>query len=310
MNALIVLVATAALGIEVGWEPLPGGGHEYTIQLEPQLLTVLEGGQQEIFSEVPEGVDVRRYRIVVGVGKLRREYGPLQAKIEQPPSAVMPQASAPVAAAPQPAFEQQTPAPVNAGTLPEPAAGPDFAQAEDPLNVPYATPDLAALPPASAPESAPDFGDSVPRDVEPKFPVATTPPSDTTPPVATEPERPFADPWAEETAQAAPEGKQDVPATSNLAQAPGKLPAAHNPSAPIQPATFEEGKAAPIDGVRDTGKPELGDSPPESRPWGALVIAIVLLACSLGGNVFLGWIAMDARARYRATIAKVRGAVA
>src|SRR5690349_7385719 len=92
MNALIVLVAATTLGIEVGGEPLPGGGHEYTLQIEPQLLKVLEGGQEEVFSEVPAGVDVRRYRIVVGVGKLRRDYGPLAAEIEQPPAA-SPQAS-------------------------------------------------------------------------------------------------------------------------------------------------------------------------------------------------------------------------
>ena len=72
MNGLLILVTSAALGIEVGWEPLPEGGHEYTIQIEPQLLEVLQRGEDEIFSDVPPELDVRRYRLMVGTGKLGR----------------------------------------------------------------------------------------------------------------------------------------------------------------------------------------------------------------------------------------------
>ncbi len=72
MTSLLLLITTAALGIEVGWEPLPEGGHEYTIQIEPQLLDVLAHGEDEIFSDVPPELDVRRYRLMVGTGKLAR----------------------------------------------------------------------------------------------------------------------------------------------------------------------------------------------------------------------------------------------
>ena len=75
MSSLLILVAAATLGIEVGWEPLPEGGHEYTIQIEPQLLDVLKEGKDEIFSEVPPELDVRRYRLLVGTGKLARVSG-------------------------------------------------------------------------------------------------------------------------------------------------------------------------------------------------------------------------------------------
>ena len=76
MNALFVMVVTAAVGVEAGWQPLPGGGREYTIQLEPQLLRMLESGTEEIVSEVPAEIDVRRYRIIVGTGQLPRDAGP------------------------------------------------------------------------------------------------------------------------------------------------------------------------------------------------------------------------------------------
>lgn len=74
MNSLFILVTVAALGIEVGWEPLADGGHEYTIQIEPQLLEVLQRGQDEIFSDVPPELNVRRYRLMVGTGKLARVF--------------------------------------------------------------------------------------------------------------------------------------------------------------------------------------------------------------------------------------------
>ncbi len=81
MSPLLVLIATAtaAVGIEVGWEPLPDGGHEYSIQLEPELCDVLRRGTDEITSEVPPQINVRRYRMFVGTGKLPKIDGPAQA---------------------------------------------------------------------------------------------------------------------------------------------------------------------------------------------------------------------------------------
>ncbi len=74
MNSLFILITAAALGIEVGWEPLAEGGHEYTIQIEPQLLEILQRGEDEIFSDVPPELNVRRYRLMVGTGKLARVF--------------------------------------------------------------------------------------------------------------------------------------------------------------------------------------------------------------------------------------------
>lgn len=58
-------LALASLGIDVGWQPLPGGGYEYIIHLEPQALTALGDGL-EIHSQVPPFLrDFRSCRVVV-----------------------------------------------------------------------------------------------------------------------------------------------------------------------------------------------------------------------------------------------------
>ncbi len=303
MNMLFVLVAATALGIEVGWEPLPGGGHEYTLQLEPQLLRVLEGGQEEIFSEVPAGVDVRRYRIVVGVGKLRRDYGPLAAEIEQP------LAAAGVTAPPQAVNSAPLASPFNQPTdgSPDheavPAAGPYNAQ-----GAMQPSADMESIPPAEEPTSAtPDFGLPAPGVAEPEFPPAE--PAGMNPQTSSS-GAPADELWHNSAEQSVSEGKaeQKSSAAAKTAQAPAKLPEENDPSAPIRAATFEDGKGSAASGVVDTGKPELPLTEPTSQPWAPLVVTIVLLACSLGGNIFLGWIAADARARYRNAIAKLRGA--
>ena len=72
-GALLILAATT-MGIEVGWQPLSDGGVEYIIQIEPDLLPLL-ADNQDITSEVPADLDVRRYRITVGTGKVQRDKG-------------------------------------------------------------------------------------------------------------------------------------------------------------------------------------------------------------------------------------------
>jgi hypothetical protein len=81
----IACIAAVLLGIDVGWQPLPEGGVEYIIQIEPQLLEALKSGER-IQSDVPSYVkDVRAYRIVVGTAGLPRELPPKQ--VESPGSA-------------------------------------------------------------------------------------------------------------------------------------------------------------------------------------------------------------------------------
>ncbi len=71
MNTILLLVATAALGVDVGWEPLSDGGVEYIIQIEPQWLDSL-AKDHDVSSDLPVGLDVRRFRITVGTRQLPR----------------------------------------------------------------------------------------------------------------------------------------------------------------------------------------------------------------------------------------------
>ena len=72
MHSLIFLVAATTLGVDVGYQPLPEGGLEYIIQIEPQLLGTLKQGQ-DLESEIPAELNVRKFRITVGSGKLPQQ---------------------------------------------------------------------------------------------------------------------------------------------------------------------------------------------------------------------------------------------
>jgi len=64
-----------------------------------------------------------------------------------------------------------------------------------------------------------------------------------------------------------------------------------NPNAPQQPIAVNAAK--PTQAATTTGEPQ---------PWVTLVAAILGLAGSLAGNVYLGWSYMDARQKYQALV--------
>ena len=333
MGALLVLVASAALGIEAGWQPLPDGGHEYTIQFEPELLDILKRGGEEVFSEVPADLQVRRYRIIVGKGKLPRDAG-------TPPHA---DPRAAVAPANQPLASQSrnaqpygaTNQPEHSSALdyaPEPAAPPAMAaRGKSPRQVPPAEStqelDLGA-PPAASPEHAPaeaPHHDTAAASVDDGWnldPAArATPDLDTTKmvPVDRSAQHDLStqhDPGAgtehahESEGQAAGDHALHDKSKSQAANkgehtlaSPGKLPPGGDSSRLI-PAAFGDKPSGEV----DTQKPTLPNN--VNRPWPMLVGAVVLLAGSIGANIYLGWLAWDARARYRDAVAKYRAAPA
>jgi hypothetical protein len=71
MNSIMLCLAVATLGVDVGWQRMPDGGMEYIIEIEPQTLDAIRSQQEpSISSDVPRTVgDVRRWRIVMGPGK-------------------------------------------------------------------------------------------------------------------------------------------------------------------------------------------------------------------------------------------------
>ncbi len=72
MNGLLLLVAAAATGVDVGWQPLAGGGYEYIIQIEPEALAAMQQGRDIVSDLPPQLRDVRRYRITIGTGPVPR----------------------------------------------------------------------------------------------------------------------------------------------------------------------------------------------------------------------------------------------
>ena len=95
MHTFMLCVATAVVGIEVGWQRLPEGGMQYIIQLEPQTLDALRAGET-IESDIPPGAgEIRSYRLIVGKKALPRETPPMPAAKLPEPSAADRQPPAP-----------------------------------------------------------------------------------------------------------------------------------------------------------------------------------------------------------------------
>jgi hypothetical protein len=107
---------------------------------------------------------------------------------------------------------------------------------------------------------------------------------------------------------------------------PAEIPDPVDAGGPAMPTRFDEVGAAaqPLAPPSDAGaapaphsaeKPRLdagagGADEASSRPWTPLVVAAALLACSLAANVFLGWIYVEARRRYRDAVGRMRAAPA
>jgi hypothetical protein len=72
MYVHVIWISTLLVGINVGWQPLPEGGMEYIIQLDPQTLDALKAGET-IQSDIPPSAgEVRTYKIIAGTKKLPR----------------------------------------------------------------------------------------------------------------------------------------------------------------------------------------------------------------------------------------------
>jgi len=66
MNAIALMVAMSATGIDCGWHQLDDGNVEYVIQIEPMMVDQLKDGF-EVTSEIPADLQgVRRFRIQIG----------------------------------------------------------------------------------------------------------------------------------------------------------------------------------------------------------------------------------------------------
>jgi hypothetical protein len=87
MSGTILAATILVVGISTGWKPLPEGGYEYIIQIEPQTLQTLSSGQNVYSDILPALRGIRSYRITVGTGPVPREGTPPAA---EPTAAVSP----------------------------------------------------------------------------------------------------------------------------------------------------------------------------------------------------------------------------
>ncbi|NQT41541.1 MAG: hypothetical protein HQ581_28890 [Planctomycetes bacterium] len=117
MGGVTVCLVASLLGVDYGWRPAEGGGLEYIIQIEPDMVKDFSLGY-DVFSDVPPEVrgQIRSYRITVGN--------------ERPPRIDLPQPE------PSPPPQGDTPEPPEAAShppVPEPAV------AESPPSLPPRT---------------------------------------------------------------------------------------------------------------------------------------------------------------------------
>jgi hypothetical protein len=103
MTGICVMIAAATLGIDYGWQPVAGGGIEYIIQIEPQMIEALKDGR-DIASDLPSDLrGVRCYRITVGTGPLPHQGDPPPVEprgATKPAAATMPITAPPAARIP------------------------------------------------------------------------------------------------------------------------------------------------------------------------------------------------------------------
>ncbi|MFO0898141.1 MAG: hypothetical protein U0836_12015 [Pirellulales bacterium] len=319
------LIVALTLGVDVGWRPLPEGGLEYIIQIEPELLRSLERGQP-IASDVPLILrDIRRYRIQVGNGPLPQE-GPLDApqpgaepEARRPATLPGPAASGELEEAPR--FVAQAPraAPPARAQQPTPAAAaPASPQADE-----SAAANTAAAEEKSAAEETVDpfAGDNA----EPT-PAAVEPTADVPPPSEdkdaakdVEEDGPFLSAKAAEEAAAAPTVADQSPQLPTEASAADKLAKSDAPSErTVQKVTdglpagddppLRGGEAA---GQRGSGSASEAAAPAEpDKPWVWLTLALMGLAASTTVNVYQGLLHLNLRTKYRALVRKLHDVTA
>jgi len=263
MCGQLICAAAVLLAVDAGWQPLPDGGVEYLIQLEPHMVARLRAGEP-VHSDIPPGVkDVRAYRITLGNDALPRqlpEPSAGQATRQSPPSA---EAAEPTPRMVASGGSSDPFAPRFAPPLVRPGgAGEELprwgATSEEHAALPK---NQAALPPQASPREflPPRFGPI-------EEPIAAQPP----PPEAVRGSTP-------RTIQPDPTSQPlEAEVASYVIDAAGQ-------SVPREQAAQSPPTA-----------------PESAKPWLPLILTLLGLFASLGANLFLAWSTWDARRRYRA----------
>jgi hypothetical protein len=112
MFGSVLCLATAVLGVDIGWQPNAQGELEYVVQLSPEMAEGLFAGRPVEFGLPPEHQGVRHFRIQVGKGVVPREGSlapPAAPRVETAAKAALPTASNQKAPEKPPEKPPQTP---------------------------------------------------------------------------------------------------------------------------------------------------------------------------------------------------------
>lgn len=275
MIASILLLACAVPTVDVGWQQLEDGSYEYIIQIEPDQLEAMRAGR-DIFSDLPPALrHIRRYRITVGNAPLPHEGVPPEL-IGSPP--VGRPDDVPASSGESPTSDNVAGGPTLIGprnSLPSSALpGPGE---DDP-------PPVVAGPTIVEAEIAVE--ESTDEEIAVEQPPTVEAPAPVEPPtfvIAAEEDSP------------AP----DLPK-------PFDAPTDSRPI--VEQASTTVAVASPGPTETEAAKPSLaGEVVPSEQPIGwALSAALVGLFVSLGANIYMTWVTVGTRYRYRELIARMR----
>lgn len=287
----ILVTARLAQAVQFGWQPLPDGGIEYQIQVEPELLDSFR--KDGFTSDLPENLqrNLRRIRITVGNAKLPNEgdvNGPKQMASVKVPS---------------PSTTEPTTSDVGKNNFAQQPAANNSAPPLLSANQPPSTPADASTPSGTLDLPPPPTTDEQPAKAA-ESPIASTPPAATFP---TEPP-PAAAPAVETPRplsslpffQSGQISKINDNAASKSATSMPRLN--ENDCPPTDSRTFASDMAiAAKPAVLETpvgGNPS-SSFPAPPKPWLPLMGALLALFASLGANVYLAWIHQGVRMKYR-----------
>ncbi len=325
MSGSVVCLAAVLLGVDARWPPLPDGGLQYVIQIEPHALDRRESGANEaVRSYVPPYVkDVRAYQIVMGTQRLAKNVRTANVQslirtgvdtdwIRLPAGGVEcrvwihPQVLAEFEK-PGRVIEGKIPAgikklsvfTISVGTKPPAAGSPATDQTILPGPAEAKADQLPARPPprplVTLPHVAerPDSGPPLPGVGPLTSRVPDTPAAPTVTDVAPSP-------------PAAGVTPPDLPS-----EPPAFEPDPDSRQIPTQPASHLErpestpdarpGPKADASSIAKKESPAGGPAKPQWPP----TLTLLGLFASLAGNVFLLWIMRDFRSRYRALLRRM-----
>lgn len=267
MSGILICLSAAVWGVDYGWQPVAGGGIEYIIQIEPELLDSLKAGH-DLFSDLPPTAEnVRSYRITVGTGRLPHQGEPLPSAAAGTPDAQRRSTSDEAAL-----VAVRHPADIDLSQLPGPVLGPALVRPSSA----NAADEIAEPPHLTASEATPlanrVAGYHAKAESAPVNDKAGADDDEDTGDSHTQLATKYKD------------GKEKPPHEANL-----------------QKAT-QDGRQAAADGGPSPSDP---DREPSQAQTGIATLLQLGLFASLCSNVFLVWVATGQRSRYRALVRRM-----